>query len=54
MKNLFYTIFIFFWIAGIVLSPNFLLKSASFFSPPYSFYVVVERVITTYTPELLK
>ena len=54
MKNLAYTIFTLVWVAGMVLSPNLLLKGAAFFFPPYSIYVVVERVITTYTPELLK
>jgi hypothetical protein len=54
MKNLTETILILFWVMGIVLSPNLPLKGAAFFFPPYSFYVVVERVIATYVPELLK
>ena len=54
MKNLAYTIFILVWVTGMVLSPDLLLKGAAFFFPPYSLYVVIERVITTYTPELLK
>jgi hypothetical protein len=54
MKNLAYTIFTLVWVVGVVLSPNLLLKGVAFFFPPYSLYVVVERVITTYTPELLK
>jgi len=54
MKYLSYAILALVWVAGMVLSPNLLLKSAALFFPPYSLYVVVERVITTYTPELLK
>jgi len=54
MKNLAYIITVLIWITGVVLSPSPLLKSASFFFPPYSLYVVVERVITTYVPELIK
>jgi hypothetical protein len=53
MKTLTGTILILVWVTGIVLSPS-LLKGAAFFFPPYSLYVVVERVITTYAPELLK
>jgi hypothetical protein len=54
MKNLANTIFILVWVTGMVLSPNLLLKGVAFFFPPYSLCVVVERVITTYAPELLK
>ena len=52
-SNLASVIFIFAWVAGVVLSPVWNLKLASAIFPPYSYYVLLERVISTYTPDLL-
>lgn len=51
--NLSTVILIFGWVAGVVLSPVSNLKLASAIFPPYSYYVLLERVISTYTPDLL-
>lgn len=42
------------WITGVALSNSALQVAGTILIPPYSFYVVAERVITTYTPELLR
>ncbi len=51
--NLASVIFIFAWVAGVVLSPVWNLKLASAIFPPYSYYVLLERAISIYTPDLL-
>jgi hypothetical protein len=52
-SNLSSVIFIFAWVAGVVLSPVWNLKLGAAIFPPYSYYVLLERVISTYTPDLL-
>jgi hypothetical protein len=51
--NLASVIFVFAWVAGVVLSPFWDLKLGAALFPPYSYYVLLERVISTYTPDLL-
>jgi hypothetical protein len=46
-------IFVFSWVAGVVLAPAWNLKLGAVIFPPYSYYVLLERVISVYTPELL-
>jgi len=46
-------IFIFAWVSGVVLSPVWNLKLGAAIFPPYSYYVLLERIISTYTPDLL-
>jgi len=46
-------IFVFSWVAGVVLAPAWNLKLGAAVFPPYSYYVLLEKVIAVYTPELL-
>jgi hypothetical protein len=51
-SNLASVIFVFSWVAGVVLAPVWNLKLGAAVFPPYSYYVLLERVISVYTPEL--
>ena len=51
--NLASVIFVFAWVAGVVFAPVWNLKLGAVIFPPYSYYVLMDRVITVYTPELL-
>jgi hypothetical protein len=52
-SNLASVVFIFAWVGGVVLAPYWNLKLGAAIFPPYSYYVVLDRVISVYAPELL-
>ncbi|AEC53167.1 hypothetical protein SCRM01_221 [Synechococcus phage S-CRM01] len=51
--NLVSAICLFGWVSGVVLSPTWNYKLVAAIFPPYSYYVLMERVITVYAPDLL-
>jgi hypothetical protein len=46
-------ILIFTWVAGVVIENPFWPRMGAIVFPPYSYYVLVDRLITTYAPDLI-